>query len=73
MPKKLYRSVSKKMVAGTCAGVGDYFNIDETVVRLIFAILTVVTGVFPGLFIYMLAWIIIPEEGDHDRYTDMID
>lgn len=56
-PKKLYRSDTDKMLCGVCGGIGDYFNIDSTLVRLLWAILTF-SG--PGLFAYIVAAIIIP-------------
>lgn len=56
-PKKLYRSDSDKMLCGVCGGIGEYFNIDSTLVRLLWAILTF-SG--PGLFAYIIAAIIIP-------------
>lgn len=56
-PKKLYRSDTDKMLAGVCGGIGDYFNVDSTLIRLLWAILSF-SG--PGLFVYILAAIIIP-------------
>ena len=56
-PKKLYRSDTDKMLCGVCGGIGEYFNIDSTLVRLLWAILTF-SG--PGLFAYIVAAIIIP-------------
>jgi len=62
MSKKLYRPKDNKMIAGVCAGLADYMNLDVSLVRLLFVALTLVTAVFPmGLF-YLIAWIIIPEE-----------
>lgn len=60
--KKLRRSVSNRMVAGVCGGVADYFGIDPVLVRLIYAILTVCSVGFPGIIIYLICWIIIPEQ-----------
>lgn len=58
--KKLYRSLTDKEVAGVCGGIADYFEIDSTIVRLIWAFLFVVYGA--GLFAYIVAWIVMPEE-----------
>ncbi len=60
MTKKLYRSEKNKMIAGVCAGLGDYLEVDFTLVRLIFVALTLVTAIFPMLIFYVIAWIIIP-------------
>lgn len=59
--KRLYRSYTDKKIAGICGGLGEYFGIDPTVVRLGAAILCVGTGIFPGIFAYVIAWIIVPE------------
>ena len=55
--QKLYRSDTDKMICGVCGGLGEYFDIDPTIVRLLWAIF-VCTG--PGLFAYIAAAIIIP-------------
>lgn len=51
------------MVAGICAGVAEYFGWDVTLVRVIVAVLTVITG-GAGVLAYLVAWAIIPEEGE---------
>ena len=59
-PKRLYRSFTNKMIAGVCGGVAEYFNIDPTVVRLLF-----VLGFFLGtatFWVYIVMWVLIPEE-----------
>ncbi len=60
--KKLYRSKTNRMIAGICGGLADYYQIDPTFVRLLWAGLTLVTMVGPGIILYLIAWIIIPEE-----------
>ena len=57
--RKLYRSSTNKMICGVCGGIGDYFNIDPTLVRLLWAILAC-SGA--GIIVYFLAAIIIPQE-----------
>ena len=59
--KRLYRSYTDKKLAGICGGVGEYFGIDPTVVRLGVALLCIATGIFPGVVAYIIAWIIVPE------------
>ena len=59
--KKLYRSQDDRMVAGVCGGLGDYFDIDPTLMRLIFVFGALVTG--SGLFwVYVIMMILVPEE-----------
>ncbi|MBS3054138.1 MAG: PspC domain-containing protein [Candidatus Aenigmarchaeota archaeon] len=56
MAKKLYRSRTNRILGGVCGGIGEYFNVDANIVRLLFLI----SGA--GLMIYLIAWILIPEE-----------
>jgi phage shock protein C len=60
--KKLARSRSDRRVAGVCAGLGEYLGLDPIVVRLIWAFVTIASGIVPGIAVYVLAWIIVPEE-----------
>jgi phage shock protein C len=62
MAKKLTRSLSRKMLGGVCAGLADYFDIDPSLVRLIFVGLALVTAVLPMLIFYVIAWIVVPLE-----------
>lgn len=57
MEKKLYRSDSDKMLCGVCGGIGEYFDLDPTLIRLIWAVLGC-TG--SGIIAYIIAAIIIP-------------
>jgi phage shock protein C len=59
--KKLYRSNSDKMIAGVCGGLGKYFGVDPTLIRLIFALL-VVFGVGSGILLYIILAIVMPLE-----------
>lgn len=61
MEKKLYRSTTDKMLCGVLGGLGEYFGVDSTLIRLVFAIGAVFTAVVPMLMIYIIAAIIIPQ------------
>lgn len=61
MKARLYRSRTDRMLGGVCGGLGHYLNVDPTLVRLVFVLVGVGTGI--GLFLYPLMWIIIPAEG----------
>lgn len=63
MDKKLKRS-RNQFVAGVCAGFADYLGWDVTLVRLIYALLTICTVGFPGVILYIILWMIMPLEGD---------
>ena len=58
--KKLTKSATNRMLSGVCGGIGEYFHLDATLIRLIWAILTV-GGVGSGLILYIIAAIVIPE------------
>lgn len=60
MSKKLYRSKTQRMIGGVCGGIAEYFNVDPTIIRLIWAFLIIFWGT--GLLAYLIAWLIIPEE-----------
>ncbi len=60
MAKKLYRSLNRKMIGGVCGGLADYFDLDVSLVRLIFVGIALVTALLPMLIFYLIAWIIIP-------------
>jgi phage shock protein C len=61
-PKKLMRSRAEKKIAGVCAGLAQYFDLDVTLVRILAIFITLATGVCPGIVTYLLAWIIVPSE-----------
>lgn len=67
MQKKLYRSRSDSVIGGVCGGIAEYFNIDSTLVRLLFIAILFAEGA--GLLAYIIAWIIIPEESNADSKT----
>ncbi len=58
--RRLYRSRDQRMIAGVCGGIGEYINVDPTIVRLLF-----VLGLFLGtltFWVYLVMMIVIPEE-----------
>lgn len=59
--KRLYASKDRK-IAGVCGGIADYFDVDPTLVRLGWIVLTVATGVVPGVIAYVIAAIIMPQQ-----------
>jgi phage shock protein C len=62
MDKKLYRSKKDRWVGGVCGGLGEYLNIDPIIIRLIAMVLILSAG--GGLIVYIIAWLIIPQEPD---------
>ena len=61
MQKKLYRSKTDRTIAGVCAGVAEYLNIDVTVVRVLWALVAIF---WAGLLAYIVCAIVIPEKPD---------
>lgn len=59
MNKRLTKS-ENKMVAGVCAGIAEYFELDPTLVRVAYAVLMVFSACFPGLLLYIILGIIMP-------------
>lgn len=58
--KKLFRSRRNRMIAGVCGGIGEYFGIDPTVIRLLWVLFMFMGG--SGILVYIICWIVIPEE-----------
>ena len=56
---KLYRSTKDKMVAGICGGIAEYFDVDSTIVRLLWILLFIGAG--SGLIAYIACWVVIPK------------
>ena len=59
--QRLYRSKKERMLGGVCAGLGEHLDVDPTVIRLIWAVVTLLSF-GTGIIISILAWIIIPED-----------
>ncbi|HIQ93078.1 MAG TPA: PspC domain-containing protein [Candidatus Copromonas avistercoris] len=62
-PKRLYRSDSDRMLLGVCGGIGEYLNVDSTIIRLLWAILVFWGGI--GILAYLVAAVIIPGQPDY--------
>ncbi len=57
----LYRPYNGRMVFGVCAGIAEYLNVDVNVIRIVFAVLTLIGGA--GIPVYIAGWLLVPEEG----------
>lgn len=57
--KKLYRSPNR-IIAGVCGGIADYFDVDPTLIRVIYMILSLFSAAFPGFLLYIILMIMIP-------------
>lgn len=62
MSKKLHRSTKDKVIAGVCGGIGETYDVDPVLVRLIWVAISVLTALFPFIVVYFFAWIIMPKQ-----------
>ncbi len=60
--KRLYRSRTERMLSGICGGIAEYLNVDPTVIRVLWVILTILSFGFGGVLAYIACWFIIPEK-----------
>ena len=58
--KTLRRSKSNRILTGVCGGIGEFLNVDANLIRLAFAVFTLLGG--SGVLLYLIAWLVIPEE-----------
>ena len=60
MVKKIYKSKKNRIIGGVCGGIGEYFNVDPVIIRLIWVIAALMWGT--GILAYLIALVIIPEK-----------
>lgn len=58
--KKLRRSRQNKMIAGVVGGLAEYYDIDVTVLRIIYVLVSIFSAAFPGIIVYLILWAIMP-------------
>ena len=68
--KRLYRSRNERMLAGVCGGIGAYFDVDPTVIRLLFVLFALFVG--GGILLYIILMIIMPLEPDISMGDEMV-
>lgn len=71
MDRKLYLSDTDRKISGVCGGLGEYFNIDSTIIRLLWVLLLLPTALIGGTIAYFIAAAIIPKRPiDNNSYYD---
>jgi phage shock protein C len=60
--KKLYKSKGNRVLAGVIGGIGEYFGVDPTLLRVAYIIITFFTGLFPGTIAYIFMALVVPEK-----------
>ena len=58
--KRLRRSNRDKMIGGVCGGIAEYFNMDPTIVRVLYVLGSVMSVAFPGILVYLVLWVVMP-------------
>jgi phage shock protein C len=64
MTKKLYRSQTDVKISGVCGGIGEYTNVDTTIIRLLWVLGTLFSGGVLGIIMYIVCALVIPKESD---------
>jgi len=54
------RRSNNRMIAGVCGGIAESLNVDPTIVRLVYALVSLVSAAFPGILVYIVLWIVMP-------------
>jgi phage shock protein C len=62
MNSSLQRSKTDRMIAGVCGGIAKSFGWDPTIVRILYVLVSIVSAAFPGILVYIILWVLIPEE-----------
>ncbi len=61
-PRPLRRSRTNRVIAGVCAGLAHHFGLDVNLVRVLYVLISILSAAFPGIFVYIIMWLVIPEE-----------
>ena len=72
MTKRLYKSNTNKVISGVCGGLGEYFNIDPSIIRIIWVIIVFLTAIGGGIIAYIACAVLIPN-APHIHHDDVVD
>lgn len=70
MKKKLRRDEEQAIVSGVLAGMANYWNQDPVLFRVLAVVFLILTGIFPGILLYLGAWLVMPGRDPHEREVD---
>lgn len=62
MGQRLIRTSDDKIIAGVCGGIAKYLGWDPAIVRLLYVLVSIFSAAFPGILVYIILWIVMPEE-----------
>lgn len=60
---RLVRSRSDRMIAGVLGGIARHFGWSASLLRIVFVLVSILSAAFPGIIVYLIAWLLMPEEG----------
>ncbi|MFT4787074.1 MAG: phage shock protein C [Cyclobacteriaceae bacterium] len=61
MTKRLLRS-DDRFLGGICAGIAEYFDLDTSLVRILYVLISIFSAGFPGLLVYLILWVVVPSK-----------
>lgn len=59
-PRRLFRSGRHRIIAGVCGGIAEYLDVDPTVIRVLYVIVSILTGIVPGILAYIILMFVVP-------------
>lgn len=63
-PRPLCRSLNERMIAGVLGGIAHHYGWNPTLLRVLYVIVSVASAAFPGILVYLILWLLIPNEAD---------
>jgi phage shock protein C len=63
-PAGLKRSREHRVIAGVCGGIAEWLDWDPTLVRVLFVLVSLLSAAFPGILVYLVLWLLMPERDD---------
>jgi phage shock protein PspC (stress-responsive transcriptional regulator) len=64
VPRTLSRSLNDRMIAGVMGGIAHRFGWNVTLLRVLFVVVSLASAAFPGILVYLILWLLIPNEAD---------
>lgn len=62
LTRPLQRSRDNRMIAGVIGGLAEYFDLDPSLARVLYVVVSIVSAAFPGILVYIVLWMLVPEE-----------
>jgi phage shock protein PspC (stress-responsive transcriptional regulator) len=64
---KSFKRSNNKMLAGVCGGIAEYFNLDPTLVRVGYVLISIFSAAFPGILVYIILWVVMPPADSYNN------